>query len=68
MSDRSLRCGTSELFTTSTPPGLTAGSKASIEGMLSTMAALGRRTSGEPISAPETMTVQRAFPPRISGP
>jgi len=36
--------------------------------MFITMAALGRRTSGEPISWSEMMTVQRAFPPRISGP
>ena len=30
--------------------------------------ALGLRTSGEPISSSEMMTVQLAVPPRISGP
>ena len=57
---RSLVSGTSDWLTTSTPPGLTAGSKRSIDGMLSTTAEVGWAVRGEPISTSDTMIVHRA--------
>ena len=68
MSVRSETVEINEALLSSTPPGCTSGSYRSNDGGLSTIAALGRRTSGEPISSSETITVQFAVPPRISGP
>ena len=58
----------SELLTISSPPGRISGSNLSMEGRFITIAAEGLGTTGEPISPSETMTVQLAVPPRISGP
>jgi hypothetical protein len=58
----------SERLMTSTPPGLRSASYLSIEGLLSTTAAVGLRIIGAPISSSDTMTMQCAVPPRISGP
>jgi hypothetical protein len=57
-----------EALAISTPPEATIGSYLSRDGRFMTMAALGLRTSGEPISSSGTTTVQLAVPPRISGP
>ena len=50
------------------PPGCTAFSYLSSEGLFITMSTFGVFTIGEPTGASDRMTLQFAVPPRISGP
>ncbi len=58
----------SELLIRSNPLFCSFGSKASIEGLFMTITERGRSVVGDPTSSLETITVQLAVPPRISGP
>ncbi len=67
----SLRFGffsTIEELINSLPPGRTVFSNLSSEGALSAITASASVTTGEPTGSLDTMTLQFAVPPRISGP